>query len=663
MKDITNLGMKTKIDSVQVLLIEDNPGDARLIQEMLVYASDFVLSTTNTLQSGIDLLRDQPADVALLDLSLPDSVGIDTLLKFRAELPHIPVVVLTGLEDTMVGVRAVQAGGQDYLVKDAVETGLLTRTLRYAIERHRGEEALRQSEEEYRSLINDVFDNSMVGALILDADFRVVWVNEAIEIYFGIRRETILGKDKRKLVSEQIKYIFEHPDRFANHVLNAYHHNMFNDRFECHILPSDNREERWLQHWSQPIHSGMYAGGRIEQYTDISSRKHIENAEHEQRILAEALQDTAAVLTSTLNLDEVLDRILENIGRVVPHDTANIMLLEDDVVTIARYQGDINQELRTALSGLRLQLNNAPNLYHMLETGQAIVIADIQSDVHADILTVQPDVCAYAAVPIRLQNVVIGFINIFSFTPGFFHYAHTERLMACAEQAAIAIQNARLYKQSQELATLEERQRLARDLHDSVNQTLFSTSVMSESALKQWDTDRDKAHSLLRQLHTLTHTALAEMRILLLELRPASLTQVGLKKLIEQYIQSLASRKQVKFTQDIDDIPDLPPDVHIALYRVAQEALNNIVKHAQATKSTITLKLEEGEIRLLIEDNGRGFDRDGVSPARLGLGIMCERIDGIGGVFELDSRVGNGTRVKVNLILDPALQVNERSSK
>jgi signal transduction histidine kinase len=153
------------------------------------------------------------------------------------------------------------------------------------------------------------------------------------------------------------------------------------------------------------------------------------------------------------------------------------------------------------------------------------------------------------------------------------------------------------------------------------------------------------------------------MRILLLELRPASLTQVGLKKLIEQYIQSLASRKQVKFTQDIDDIPDLPPDVHIALYRVAQEALNNIVKHAQATKSTITLKLEEGEIRLLIEDNGRGFDRDGVSPARLGLGIMCERIDGIGGVFELDSRVGNGTRVKVNLILDPALQVNERSSK
>jgi len=149
--------------------------------------------------------------------------------------------------------------------------------------RKQAEEKLRESEERYRSLIDDVLDSSSVGLFILDADFKVVWINRALERYFGVSRQQIIGQDKRKLIRENIKNIFEDPDCFARTVFAAYDDNTYVENFECHVLGGDNREERWLKHWSQPIRSGPYAGGRIEHYTDITDRKRAE----QERILLE----------------------------------------------------------------------------------------------------------------------------------------------------------------------------------------------------------------------------------------------------------------------------------------------------------------------------------------------------------------------------------------
>jgi len=146
------------------------------------------------------------------------------------------------------------------------------------IERERSEEALQRSEERHRSLMNDVLDTTAVGMFILDPDFKVVWVNRALERYFGLRRDDVIGKDKRQLINEQIKNIFEDPEGFAKRVLATYDNNTYVEHFECHVLPDGEREERWLEHWSQPIQSGLYAGGRIEQYTDITERKRAEEA-------------------------------------------------------------------------------------------------------------------------------------------------------------------------------------------------------------------------------------------------------------------------------------------------------------------------------------------------------------------------------------------------
>jgi signal transduction histidine kinase len=216
-----------------------------------------------------------------------------------------------------------------------------------------------------------------------------------------------------------------------------------------------------------------------------------------------------------------------------------------------------------------------------------------------------------------------------------------------ADQAAIAIENARLYEQAQELAAVQERQRLARDLHDAVTQTLFSASLIAEVLPRLWERNADEGRRRLEELRQLTRGALAEMRTLLLELRPAALTEVGLGDLLRQLTEAITGRARVPITLIVEGQCPLPPDVQVALYRIAQEALNNIAKHSGATEATVTLHCQPDQVELCIRDNGRGFDQARVSPDRLGLGIMRERAESVGATFAIESRVGHGTRITV----------------
>lgn len=634
--------------SIHVLLIEDNPGDTRLIQEMLrdVPEPRFRLATAGLLRAGLTLLDEDDFDVVLLDLSLPDSFGVDTLRAVRDAHPQTAIVVLTGFDGHDLGVRAMQAGAQDYLVKGDTDGTLLARALRYALERHRIDEALRRSEAEYRSLINDVFDTSMVAVLILNRDFEVVWCNEATEVYFGVQREELLGQDKRSLIDSRLKCIFADPDDYATRLLDAYNAHSFTDRFECHVTPEGDRQERWLEHWSQPIRSGIFTGGRIEQYTDITDRKLLELREQQQRHFAEALIDTAALLTSTLRVDEVLDRVLTNVERVVPHDSANIMLRQGGAVYVVRQTVEQPRGDEPAL-----HLHDVPALVHMVQEYRPAMLYDLSTLAEAaswrHIIQGQETMRSYAGAPIILQDQVIGFINLFSRQPGFFTVQDTERLMAFAGQAAIGIQNAQLYEQSQELATIKERQRLARELHDSVSQTLFTSKAMAESALRQWDINPSRVRELLRDVYQLSTAALAEMRVLLLELRPAAMDRVSLRDLLGQLLEPIQARRNLAVTLDIDAHLSLPSDVQMAFYRIVQEALNNIEKHAEARMVEIGVIDQPDRLELSIRDDGQGFDPNDVGMMSLGIGIMHERAEEIGATCAIESVIGVGTHILV----------------
>jgi two-component system nitrate/nitrite sensor histidine kinase NarX len=300
------------------------------------------------------------------------------------------------------------------------------------------------------------------------------------------------------------------------------------------------------------------------------------------------------------------------------------------------------------MSSLKVPVWNIPFLREMAATRSPLLAADIDEHHFWDSLDGVEELHAYAGIPIILQDRVIGFISVYSRTAGFFTPEHAERLTIFGEQAAIALQNAQLFEQSQALATLEERQRLARELHDSVSQTLFTSNVVAESALRQWEHNTARARTLLEQVHTLTKSALAEMRILLLELRPASFAGVSFKQLTEQLVESMRSRKlQLAIVTDVDDIEGLPPDVHMTLYRILQESLNNVIKHSRAGAVHITVREQDDTVRLVIRDDGAGFEHGAVRPSSLGLGIMKERADAVGATLRINSSVGKGTQVEV----------------
>jgi PAS domain S-box-containing protein len=136
----------------------------------------------------------------------------------------------------------------------------------------------REAQEQLGALADDALRTSVVGILLLDADFRVVWVNHALETYFGLCRDAVIGRDKAALIRERIRHTFEDPEEFERRVLATYADNTYIEHFECHVLPADGREERWLEHWSQPIAAGRYKGGRIEHYFDVSARVRGEQA-------------------------------------------------------------------------------------------------------------------------------------------------------------------------------------------------------------------------------------------------------------------------------------------------------------------------------------------------------------------------------------------------
>ncbi len=286
----------------------------------------------------------------------------------------------------------------------------------------------------------------------------------------------------------------------------------------------------------------------------------------------------------------------------------------------------------------------------MATSGEPVIVQDTASDNRVDWNITYPEhIRSFVHVPIIVEGQLFGIFNVNYGDPRLFGDEDLRLILSLAQRAARAIENARLYEQAQQAATLEERQRLARELHDAVTQTLFSAGLIADVLPRLAQINPQEAERRIRELRDLTRGALAEMRTLLLELRPSALAEAPIDDLLHQLGEAMTGRARVPVAVSAEVTCDLPAKVKVALYRIAQEALNNIAKHANATQAAIALRCVAGRAELRISDDGIGFDVTQRQPDNLGLHIMRERAEDIGAQLTITSQPGQGTQIHVNL--------------
>jgi signal transduction histidine kinase len=280
-------------------------------------------------------------------------------------------------------------------------------------------------------------------------------------------------------------------------------------------------------------------------------------------------------------------------------------------------------------------------------------------DIHADPRfrgwwpKAHPDMRSFLGVPVVARGRVIGAVYLTEKLGGGSFTVEDERLIGLlAAHAAIAIENARLHERSRELSIVEERNRLARELHDNVTQRLFGVALAVESAETLLERDAGAAAEELGRVRELARGAMEELRAVVFELRPASLEAEGLATALRKHVDVLRRVSGRPIELSVAGPPRLPGASAAQVFRIAQEALQNALRHAEAEHIEVRLEGNgNGRLVLSVADDGRGFDpaRRAVRGRRLGLTSMEERAEELGGTLAIDSTVGEGTRVRLEV--------------
>lgn len=364
------------------------------------------------------------------------------------------------------------------------------------------------------------------------------------------------------------------------------------------------------------------------------------------------------IAAAGLNREELYRAIHSAVARLMPAEAFVIIMVDERTATAE----DVYLADQGGLwPGSQYPLAGSFAAFLLKEKGT--VRFDDFRDVHGDefhfqMFGAEEDTLSGIAAPFGRIGGMQGFV----FTQSYRARAYTQEDQVTLEllvaHAATAIENAHRAEQALVAATDAERNRLARDLHDSVTQSLFSASLIAERLPVAFEHNPTEARGGLTMLHQLVQGALAEMRAMLNELRPKALVNTTLDQALGQLIQAFVNRQAVPVAVDLAPLPLLPPAVQIALYRIVQESLNNIAKHARARQVTITLTLDppfagaqgadwSGELTIWITDDGRGFDPAHVQHERMGLNIMRERARVIEARLAVDSTPAGGTQITV----------------
>jgi PAS domain S-box-containing protein len=400
--------------------------------------------------------------------------------------------------------------------------------------------------------------------------------------------------------------------------------------------------------------------------SDITDRKQAEEAlrssEEEHRALSTRLQTLLEVsydLSTSSELPTLLNRALRQLHRVVDFDRAGVMLVdEEDVLsTYSFYAPDWPSGLTT----MQIPVTRLPAFQQIFEQRQAVY----EPDLHAGQDSLQAfdqvadehwsaamtDMQTWLGTPLVIRNQVIGVLSLLHGEPDSYDKSLRDLVQTFANQLAIAIENVNLLVQAEEAATLEERTRLARELHDSVTQSLYSITLHTDATLLAMAAGKTGVvQERLQRLKARARDAMTEMRLLIYQLRPSILSQAGLAAALEARLQAVEARSGLK--TELQTVGDrrLPQEVEAELFWVALEGLNNVLKHARASEVYLRLELGADLVTMMVQDNGIGFDPTSTDQVGgYGLATMEERMQRIDGKLEIETAPGAGTTLCVEV--------------
>ncbi|QSB07025.1 GAF domain-containing sensor histidine kinase [Natronoglycomyces albus] len=367
------------------------------------------------------------------------------------------------------------------------------------------------------------------------------------------------------------------------------------------------------------------------------------------RVLHEVSQAVAAI-NRNLSAAEVMTVIAQSARQLVGADYAAVGI-PDDFGGFAEFITDgIGDKQRLAIGPLPRQHGL---LAAMLSQRQPVRLDDIRRDPRFEYFPkAHPVMAAFLGVPIfggedEEENIGLVVVANDSGKPGFSE-DDAERLTLLALHAGIALRNARLYERSRELSIVEERNRLARDLHDAVSQRLFSLRLTSQAAESLVESDPERARALMGQVSQLAREAVAELRAVIVELRPADLDREGLLECLRRQIELVSQSHPAHIEVEVSGESRLEKNQEVDVLRIVREALHNALRHAHAERILVTAHATE-VLRVEISDDGVGFDPSEAATRGMGVLSMTDRASTIGGRLHIQSSPGRGTRLSLEI--------------
>jgi PAS domain S-box-containing protein len=604
--------MQTMKAGLTILTVEDNPSDLFLLEHMLRSSGLVIrqLFSADSIREAHALLKGQDIDLVLLDLTLPDSFGIHSFIHLKPVVQRIPVIILTGLSDTNVALEAIKEGAQDYLVKGELTEGLLAKAIQYSLERKRTLEHLRVSDERFNTVVkatNDAiwdWDIQTNKIFMVGDTYKQLFGYDIVNAYPpGDLRESIIHPADRERVVRKLSAVIREGTAST-----------WEDEYR---LKKSSGEYAYVHDRGYIIYSAEHRPIRmIGAIQDITVRKRSEEAilaseEKYRQIFNKNPYPTWIFELDTLRIVEVNDAAMQKYG-FEKTEFYQLTMLD---LHPSEEAGLFVEDIRSPKPEVSVERKL---WHHCNKSGNTIIVE------------ITPHRIDYFGKP--CMQVIINDV--------------TERVRLEKE---LAMQHRLKQQQITEVvlgAQERERFELGQELHDNINQILATSKLYLDVAIEE----REPRMELLTKSRNNIGMAIEEIRRLSKELITPSLNDLGLIQSIKELIRSIQMVKKMKIRLSITGLDEngLLPEQKINVYRIIQEQLNNILKHAQASTVAIDLNKQREQIRLRVEDDGKGFDprarRNGV-----GISNIISRAELYNGKVEIDSAPGKGCRLEVIL--------------